>query len=162
MDLLDDEYLLFFTCAHKNKLRYMIIGGYAVNYYGYNRNTNDLDIWIAPTNENKLAFIQTLLCMNYSENEVAPLYEEDFTQPFVTGVGGGASVIDFSTVVDFSLSYCDAEKNKVVHEIIPELFIPFTPYDFLIDMKLKSRRDKDLWDIARLHELKDKKKNKKK
>jgi hypothetical protein len=32
-----------------------------------------------------------------------------------------------------------------------------TPYDFLINMKLKSRRDKDLWDVARLDELKLKK-----
>ena len=37
---------------------------------GYSRNTGDLDIWIAPTNENKLVFIQTLLCMNYSESEI--------------------------------------------------------------------------------------------
>ena len=69
MDLLNDELLLFFSCAQKNKLRYMIIGGYAVNYYGYNRNTDDLDIWMKPANENKLAFIQTLLCMNYLKAE---------------------------------------------------------------------------------------------
>jgi len=31
----------------------MLIGGYAVNYYGYNRNTDDMDVWLAPTNENK-------------------------------------------------------------------------------------------------------------
>ena len=34
MELLDKEFLLFFSCAQQNKLRYMIIGGYAVNYYG--------------------------------------------------------------------------------------------------------------------------------
>ncbi len=140
----------------------MIIGGYAVNYYGFNRNTNDLDIWIAPTNENKLAFIQTLLCMNYSENEVAPLYDEDFTQPFVSTIGGGESAIDFLTVVDFSLSYDDAENKKNVYEMMPGIFINLTPYDFLINMKLKSRRDKDLWDIARLDELINLKKKSKK
>lgn len=50
----------------------MIIGG-----YGFNRNTGDLDIWLAPINENKSFFIQTLLCMDYSESDIAPLYERD-------------------------------------------------------------------------------------
>lgn len=135
----------------------MIIGGYAVNYCGYNRNTDDLDIWIAPTNENKLAFIQTLLCMNYSESEVAPLYEDDFTQPFVSTVGGGESAIDFLTVLHFSLSYNEAESKMNVYEVMPGIFINLTPYDFLIDMKLKSRREKDFWNISRLNEIKNKK-----
>lgn len=157
MDLLDDEFLLFFSCAQKNKLRYMIIGGYAVNYYGYNRNTDDLDIWIAPTNENKLAFIQTLLCMNYSESEVALLHQEDFTQPFVSTIGSEKSTIDLLTVVHFSLSYDEAETKMAIYEIMPGIFINLTPYDFLINMKSLSRRDKDLWDIARLDEFKNKK-----
>ncbi len=83
MDLLNPEFLLFLKCAQKNHLRYMVIGGYAVNYYGYNRNTDDLDIWLDPTNENKKAFIDTLLCMNYSEPEVSPLNQEDFAKGFI-------------------------------------------------------------------------------
>ena len=83
MDLFDPEYLLFFSCAAKCDLRYLIIGGYAVNYYGYLRNTHDLDIWLAPTNENRDAFINTLLCMNYSESEVEPLRLENFTEHYI-------------------------------------------------------------------------------
>lgn len=159
MELLDKEFLLFFSCAQKNKLRYMIIGGYAVNYHGFSRNTGDLDIWLAPTNENKSVFIQTLLCMNYSESDIAPLYEKDFTKPFFTTTGGN-SAIDFLTVVHFSLSYDEAESRKEIYEVMPDIFINVTPYDFLINMKLKARRDKDLWDVARLNELKSKNKKK--
>ncbi len=129
-------------------LRYMVIGGYAVNYYGYNRNTDDLDIWLAPTNENRKAFMKTLLCMNYSEGEVAPLHEEDFTKPFVSNIGSEESSIDLLTFVHFSISFDEAESRKNVYEIIPGTFINLTPYDFLLDMKLKSRREKDLWDVA--------------
>ena len=49
MDLLNDEFLLCLRCALLNSLRYMLISGYAVNYYWYNRNTIDMDLWIAPT-----------------------------------------------------------------------------------------------------------------
>lgn len=60
-------------------------------------------------------------------------------------------------LVHFSLSYDEAEGKMIIYEIMPGIFINLTPYDFLINMKLLSRRDKDLWDIARLNELKNKK-----
>jgi len=153
MDILNDEFLLFLKCAQQNKLRYMLIGGYAVNYYGYNRNTDDLDVWIAPTNENKLLFINTLLCMKYSAREVAPLYEEDFTLPFVGSFGSEGSDIDVLTVVHHAISYVEAEENKNVFEIAPGLFMNLVPYNFLKEMKLFARRDKDLWDISQLEKL---------
>ena len=131
----------------------MLIGGYAVNYYGYNRNTNDMDVWIEPTNENKLLFINTLLCMKYSEREVAQLYEEDFTLPFIGNFGSEGSDIDVLTVVHHSIIYAEAEKDKNVFEILPGLFMNVVPYDFLKDMKLRAHRDKDLWDISQLEKL---------
>ena len=93
MDLLHPEFVSFLSCAKKNSLRYLLIGGYAVNYYGYNRNTHDLDVWIAPTIENRNAFINTLLCMDYSEDEVLPLYNEDFTIPFKADIGSPGAAL---------------------------------------------------------------------
>ena len=131
----------------------MLIGGYAVNYYGYNRNTKDMDVWIAPTNENKLAFINTLLCMKYSKDEVEHLLKEDFTKPFVSNIISAGARIDILTVVHKSLLYDEAEKNKNRFEVVEGVFMELVPYEFLKDMKLRSARDKDLWDIARLEEL---------
>ena len=153
MDVLNNEFLLFLNCAQKNNLRYMLIGGYAVNYYGYNRNTDDMDVWLAPTNENKKAFINTLLCMNYSENEVNPLEKEDYTLPFVGTIGGGESAIDILTIVHHAVSFDEAESKQEIFEIEPGLFMKIVPYDFLKDIKLRSKRNKDVWDIARLEEL---------
>ena len=158
MDTLNDEFLSFIKCAQQNNLRYLLIGGYAVNFYGYTRNTKDMDVWIAPTNENRSAFINTLLCLKYSKNEVAPLLEEDFTKPFMGTIGSAENSIDILTVVHHSLSFDDAEKNKSSLEIIPGYLIHFVPYDFLKDMKLFSRRDKDLCDIARIEEIMNNKK----
>ena len=41
----------------------------------------------------------------------------------------------------------------VLHKIAEADGIRIVPYEFLKDMKLRSSRDKDLWDIARLEEL---------
>ncbi|MBL7746190.1 MAG: hypothetical protein JNM19_02075 [Chitinophagaceae bacterium] len=153
MDILNHEFLLFLQCAAKNNLRYLLIGGYAVNYYGYNRHTADMDVWLAPNNQNRNAFIDTLLCMNYSAEEVSPLKKENFDLPFVGTIGSGDATLDVLTVVHGSISFEDAEKKKEVFEIQPGLFLNIVPYDILKEMKLRTHREKDMFDIARLEEI---------
>ncbi len=158
MDILNPEFLLFLKCAQQNNLRYMLIGGYAVNYYGYIRNTDDMDVWLAPTNDNKKIFMDTLLCMNYLQEEVNLLNEEDFTTGFMGVISGGDSPIDVITIVHRALSFDKAEKDQNIFEIAPGIIMKIVPYEFLKDMKLRSRREKDTWDIARLEELRNLKK----
>jgi hypothetical protein len=158
MDILNQEFLLFLVCARQHGLRYLLIGGYAVNYYGYNRNTADMDVWLAPDNKNKEAFINTLLCMNYRENEVAPLRNEDFTKPFVGTIGSSDAILDVLTVVHHSISFDEAEKQKNIYEIQPGVFLDIVPYEILKEMKLRSHREKDMFDIARLEEIRSQKK----
>ena len=126
MDILNKEFLLFLNCAQQSGLRYLLIGGYAVNFYGYSRNTNDMDIWIAPTNKNKLAFIKTLLCMSYSEEEVGPLNNEDFTVFFLSTIGSNEDKMDIITIVHKQLSFDEAEKHKSVFEIAPGICLLYT------------------------------------
>lgn len=63
MDTEHPECLLFLKCAQQHSLRYMCIGGYAVNYYGYHRSTEDMYSWIVLTNEKKLALFDTLISL---------------------------------------------------------------------------------------------------
>ena len=153
MDTLNNEFLLFLRCAQENNLRYLLIGGYAVNYYGYNRHTADMDIWLSPDNVNRQAFINTLLCMNYSKEDVDSLRDEDFTVPFVGTIGSADAAVDFLTFVHRSISYIEAEKQKKVFEIQPGVLLNIVPYEILKEMKLRSQREKDLFDIARLEEI---------
>lgn len=161
MDILNNEFLLFLSCAKKNQLRYLLIGGYAVNYYGYNRNTEDMDIWLAPTEKNKQCFINTLLCMNYSESEVFPLQKENFIEPFVGTIGSADGKLDVLTYVHHSISFNEAEKQKVEYEIQPGIFLSIVPYNFLKEMKLLTHREKDMFDVARLEEIRNNLKDKK-
>lgn len=156
MDILNDEFLSFLRCAKVNQLRYLLIGGYAVNYHGYSRHTADMDIWIAPTENNKSAFINCLLCMRYSEEEVFPLRQEDFTKPFVGTIGSAHSIIDILTYVHQAIDFDMAEKNMDTFEIEPGLLMNIVSYEFLKDIKLKSMREKDLFDIAQLEKARQK------
>jgi hypothetical protein len=53
MDIFDEEIVRFWKTLAANKVRYMMVGGYAVNLHGYQRYTGDLDIWIADTIDNR-------------------------------------------------------------------------------------------------------------
>ncbi|MCW3073203.1 MAG: hypothetical protein JWP69_272 [Flaviaesturariibacter sp.] len=157
MDIENQEFLLFLKCEQQNKLRFMIVGGYAVNYFGYHRATDDLDIWIAPTEENKIHFLDTLRCMKYADEEIALIAKEDFTTHFICSLGERPSIIDVLTIIYHRISFDEAEKALVKHRLSEDLVIPFVPYSFLKDIKLESSRGKDLFDIARLEELINKK-----
>jgi hypothetical protein len=43
---LRDDFREFLRLLSKHRVRYLLVGGYAVAYHGYVRATADLDIWI--------------------------------------------------------------------------------------------------------------------
>jgi len=53
---LSDDFKEFLQLLNSEKIEYLIVGGYAVSYYGYPRPTGDLDVWIAidPANAERL------------------------------------------------------------------------------------------------------------
>jgi len=59
--LLPPDFKEFLRLLKEHDVRYLLIGGYAVGYYGYPRATEDLDIWVAihPDNAQKLVLVLT-------------------------------------------------------------------------------------------------------
>jgi len=53
---LSPHYKNFLALLSEKQVRYLLVGGYAVQYYGHSRPTSDLDIWIAadPLNARRL------------------------------------------------------------------------------------------------------------
>ena len=50
--LITSDMIDFIRLLKKNKVRYVLVGGFAVIYYGYIRTTQDIDILVLPTAEN--------------------------------------------------------------------------------------------------------------
>src|SRR5215216_2174093 len=61
------------------KVRYLIVGGLAVNAHGYVRNTNDVDFLIAFDTQNLLAALKVLKELDYEPK--VPVKIEDFADP---------------------------------------------------------------------------------
>lgn len=48
-----EEMFLLFETFYRFEVKYLIIGGFAVNRYGYMRTTGDMDIFIEDTRTNR-------------------------------------------------------------------------------------------------------------
>ncbi len=57
---LPQDFEEFLKLLNKNKVEYLLVGGYAVGYYGYPRATADMDIWVATSQKNAGRIISVL------------------------------------------------------------------------------------------------------
>ncbi|MEP7268766.1 MAG: DUF6036 family nucleotidyltransferase [Saprospiraceae bacterium] len=153
METISSELMEFLQCAEKNRLRYLVIGGHAVNFYGYHRFTEDFDIWIAPTNENKKSFLHTLKCLEYNKEDLQLIEAEDFTKHFKCTIGTPPDLIDVLTIVHKDISYDVAEKNRELIFIQKDIPIYFISFEDLKEIKIRSQRPKDWEDITKLELL---------
>ena len=60
------------------KVEYLLIGGYAVGFYGYVRATADIDVWIAIDRANAERAVQVLKEFGFNVSELSP---EIFLKP---------------------------------------------------------------------------------
>lgn len=133
------------------KVDFILIGGYAVNYHGYNRTTGDMDIWLKPDNENRANFIKFLERDGFDAESLAKISETDFTKHIAFHVGEKPLQIDFVTFIS-GVSFSEAEKEK---QLLPfeDIFIPFLHLNHLILSKITSNRLKDKMDVEELQKV---------
>jgi hypothetical protein len=60
----------FLRLLEKNRVRYLIVGGYAVAFHGYPRFTRDIDIFFLDSDENITSVIDTLVEFGFDRNRL--------------------------------------------------------------------------------------------
>lgn len=135
-----------------NKVDFMLVGGYAVIHYGYDRTTGDMDIWLKPGNENRDKLAGALKDFGITDEHIEKLKAMDFTNPVpVFYFGKEPRRIDFITLISNvkfeeaiqQVNYIELENNKV----------PVIHYNHLILSKITSGRLKDKADIEELQRI---------
>jgi len=148
-----------FLESHKNLLerfikanvKFLIIGGYAVNYYGYNRTTGDLDIWIKPDNFNKKKLIHVLEEIGFSKDGLQTLNRSNFENVFVFHIWEKPFRVDFLT----HISGIDFNKAFSVKEmvLIQDLELPMIDFEHLVLSKMTTNRLRDKADVEELQKI---------
>jgi hypothetical protein len=152
MDIFLPVHKNFLSILNKHKVEFMLIGGYAVIIYGYERGTADMDIWLKPTNENKGLFIAALREYGISENSLTFLANIDFeTDPRVMNIGEKPNKIDFLTKVQgvkFNEAY---PKRKLLP--LNNFEVPVISYHDLVVVKMIAGRPQDIADVDVLQKI---------
>jgi hypothetical protein len=69
---LSNDFKEFLKLLNAHNVEYLLIGGYAVGYYGYPRATADMDIWIAMNPANADSVVTVLKKFGFSQPDLSP------------------------------------------------------------------------------------------
>ena len=127
-------------------VEYALVGGFAVNYYGYVRTTQDIDLLINPSQKNAERIVGALAVFGFGNAEIPQDYFERAGSAIHLGVEPNR--IDILThLVSVSNEQIFSHIKKVSVEGI---LIPIISRDDLIEVKRKSERFKDKADAEEL------------
>jgi hypothetical protein len=144
--LLPPDFRDFFQLLNSEKVEYLLVGGYAVGYYGYPRATGDLDIWVAANAANAAGLARALERFGFSEKTAsASLFLKENT---VIRIGVPPLRIDLltsATGVDFA--ECYASRTETVLDGVDVNIIGLS---HLRSNKQAIARPKDLDDLEHL------------
>ncbi len=69
---LPDDFSECLKLLNKHRVRYLLVGGYAVAYHGYVRATADMDIWIDRLADNAELTVAALTDFGFATEDLAP------------------------------------------------------------------------------------------
>ncbi|MDO4246894.1 MAG: nucleotidyltransferase [Deinococcus sp.] len=140
---LPPDFAEFLKLLNQHGVKYLLIGGYAVNLYGFVRATGDLDIFVELTQDN----IQRLTA-TYHDFGISSVEAELFQPGKIIRMGVPPlrlEVLNRISGVEFAEAYAERETMD-----IGELSIPVISLRLLRQNKAASGRPKDLGDLASL------------
>jgi predicted nucleotidyltransferase len=149
--MLNEDYKDILQELSDGKVKFLLVGAYAMAVHGYPRATMDIDIWVMPSPQNAEAVLRALRRFG------APLHDltrEDLqTEGTVFQIGVAPSRIDIITAAS-GLRF-DETYEKSLSVEIEGIEVHILSIDDLIRNKKASGRTKDLADAEALELLKD-------
>jgi hypothetical protein len=144
--MFNQDFKEFFESLNNNRVRYLVVGGYAVAFHGHPRYTKDIDIWVEKSRENAHALV---LAIDEFGMGSLGLKEDDFLVPGqVVQLGYPPDRIDILVSisgVDFSDCY-----PKRIEVVLDDVNINFIDLENLKQNKKASARLQDLADLEKL------------
>ena len=151
MNILENEVVDFMKLMSKNQVKYILVGGIAVNYFGYGRATGDVDVWVEDSIENRKRLVSTLTGFGI---EGADIF---MSLPLVAGysevlLGNGIYIDLMSDLVALKQEqFADCYQYSEKFQLDADTQLNFLHFTKLIEEKTKSGRPKDLNDVEELN-----------
>lgn len=141
-----DDLVYLCSLLNKARVKYIVIGGFAVIYHGYTRGTEDIDLLVDASEKNVQKLKKSLLGLpDGASKDIRTTDLEDYTVVRIAD----------EFVVDLLANACEIDYEKAQSHIeykeINGVRIPFADVDILIKMK-RGVRPKDKQDRLFLKE----------
>jgi predicted nucleotidyltransferase len=138
----------FLKLLNSGRVEYLLVGGYAVGYYGYPRATADLDIWVAISEGNARKLVQALKRFGFDVPNLQP--EIFLEQDRLVRFGEPPLRIEILTTISgVAFKDCYARRARVRFDGLRVNLIGLAD---LKKNKAASARPKDLDDLQALGE----------
>lgn len=152
MDVFDEEIVNFWKALQDYHVQYILIGGYAINFHGYQRFTGDLDIWLNDNLENRRALRKAFIACNMGD------YPTIETMQFAPGWTefhlNNSLRLDIITEMKGLEQYSFEECLQMASVAdIENVKIPFLHINQLIINKKQVNRPKDQSDVLALEQI---------
>ncbi len=151
----------FIRLSEKHSVEMLLVGGAAVQFYGYNRNSLDVDFWINPTRTNFDKLIKVFNELGYEITdfpEKVLMSEQNISVKFSPIDLNLELITNFSVNKSFEEAYKSSESLKIGKE---DTICKVLSLDDLIISKVRAGRNKDLMDIQELKKIHGNKNNQK-
>lgn len=143
-----------FKALNKAKIEYLVVGGVAVNLYGYPRFTGDLDILVVLDEENLVKIDNTMRKLGYSErlpvsilslkdNALVKKWLKEKNLKAYTFNPPANNFLQIDIIIEESLKFASFKKSKVIKKF-GTTAIPVVSVEDLITMKKKYDFDTEM------------------
>jgi len=136
----------FISLLNARRVRYLVVGGYAVAYHGYPRATGDLDVFIELSHRNAKAMIDVFGRFGFATTGLDPA----FFMAKGEVVRLGREPLKLEILNDISgVTFADCYSHRI-RARIGSLGINFIDLPHLLQNKLAADRNKDRLDVENL------------
>ena len=143
---LPPDFKEFLKLLAAHKVEYLLIGGYAVGYYGYPRATADMDIWIAMHPANSERIVTVLKEFGFDLPELSPqLFLKEWQ---VIRLGVPPVRIELATTIS-GVNFSECYAQRVV-DVMDGVKVNLISLKHLKANKKASGRHHDLSDLENL------------
>lgn len=153
--ILNKHFRDFLELLESRDVDYVVVGGYAVGFYGFPRYTGDIDIFVAISPANASRILSAFHDFGFGD---IGLTEKDFLEEeVIIEIGREPVKIQILTGID-GVTFEQCRKNKIVAKI-DGLAIPLISLPDLIVNKTAANRAKDKIDVVELKRIENEKKD---
>ena len=143
---LPPDFREFLQLLNAKGVEYLVVGGYAVAFYGFPRPTGDIDIWIAVSPRNSALMVEVLTEFGFGGPHLDQNLFLDVTNMVRLGVPPvKIEILNEISGVKFSDCY-----GRRVSAAVDEITVNFIAAKDLKTNKVASGRPKDLNDLDNL------------